>query len=369
MGGLRILSDAVVHDILINSQKDGILRLRDALLKCLVNVSKGTEKDYQPQAGVVNRPEGQKCLFRPFSSSDSFGTKIVVTPAPSSKAAGALHGIVTLCDQDGYPTGIINAEELTGYRTSLSALIPYIWRRYTDKIVVFGAGKQALWHLRLALALRGDEVKSIVVVNRSEERARQLISRIKDENQRLWKSLTTIDYLAPSSPDYEATIKEHLSVVDAIFCTVGTTSPLFPADYITKGRKTNRYPFISAVGSWQPNMIELDPELLLFAAGNVGEGFQRSKESKGAVLTDDREGALHHAGEVIQSKLQPDSLVEVGEVELSRQAGDNKDLLKWVEEGLVVYKNIGVSTTDLAIGNALLAIAEEAGTGIIVPEF
>ncbi|KAF9870232.1 proline utilization protein [Colletotrichum karsti] len=369
MGGLKILSDSVVHDILINLNNDGIFRLRDSLLKCLVDVSNGSERDYQPSVGVVNRPEGQKCLFRPFSSSASFGTKIVVTPAPSSKAAGALHGIVTLCDQDGYPTGIINAEELTGYRTTLSALIPYIWRRYTDHIVVFGAGKQALWHLRLALALRADEIKSITVVNRSEDRAQQLISRIKEENAQRWKSSTTIEYLGSSQPDYDTKIREHLAIADAIFCTVGTTSPLFPADYMTKGRKTARYPFISAVGSWQPDMIELDPNLLIHAAGDVGEGFRRSKESKGAVLVDDREGAMHHAGEVVQSKLPFESFVEVGEVARSQETGSNPELLRWIAEGLVVYKNIGVSTTDLAIGNALLALADERGAGVSVSDF
>ena len=33
------------------------------------------------------------------------------------------------------------------------------------RIVVFGAGKQALWHVRLALALRGDEIKHSAIVN------------------------------------------------------------------------------------------------------------------------------------------------------------------------------------------------------------
>ncbi|KAL0935531.1 proline utilization protein [Colletotrichum truncatum] len=369
MSSLRVLNDACVHDILINLPKDGILQLRDTLLECLINVSNGSERDFQPSVGVVNRPEGQKCLFRPFSSPEYFGTKIVVTPAPSSKAAGALHGVITLCDKDGFPTGIINAEEVTGYRTSLCALIPYIWRRYTDRIVVFGAGKQALWHLRIAIALRGNEIKSITVVNRSEQRAQHMIDRINEENKKRWKSSAEIEYLNPSRSDYDTILQGRLGIADAIFCTVGSTSPLFPAHFITNRSNTERYPFISAVGSWQPDMIELDPQLLLHAAGHVDKDFCWKGNSTGAVLVDDRQAALLHSGEIVRSRLQGDNLVEVGEIEILQKQANNAELSKWVKEGLVVYKNIGVSTTDLAIGTALLAIAAGEGIGVLVNDF
>lgn len=368
MSGFRVLSDDVVHDILINLSKPDILRLRDSLLECLMDISTGLERQYQPEVGVVNRPEGQRCLFRPFSSSTSFGTKVIVTPAPSSSAAGSLHGIIAVCDQDGHPTGVINAEEVTGYRTALSALIPYMWRRHTDNIVVFGAGKQALWHLRLALALRGDEITTITIVNRSEQRAQQLITTIKEENQARWKSPSTFEYLDPSLSDYQARLQYRLAVCDAIFCTVGTTAPVFPSQYVTNGKR-NRYPYISAVGSWQEDMMELDPELLVYAIKNADESLRQGSGSKVAVLVDDRTSALKHSGEIVQSKVATEHLVEIGEVETSRRLGQNNHWLSSLEDGLLIYKSIGVSTTDLAIGNAILAFAEEQSVGIEIPNF
>ncbi|KAK5633594.1 hypothetical protein RRF57_009308 [Xylaria bambusicola] len=131
MGKFLVLGDSDIHDILINLSTTEILTFRDALLQCLRDYSIGAEREYQPAPGVINRPEGQKCLFRPFTSSDSIGTKIIITPAPTSKAAGALRGIVTMCDADGTPSGILNAEEVTGYRTALIALVPCLWRRYS----------------------------------------------------------------------------------------------------------------------------------------------------------------------------------------------------------------------------------------------
>lgn len=369
MGSFRVLSDSAVHDILINLPRADILGFRDTLAQCLVNFSTAQERKYQPPAGIVNRPEGQRCLFRLFTSPSNVGAKVIVSPSPSSPAAGSgLHGMIALCDQDGLPAGVLNAEEVTGYRTSLSALIPWLWRRRTDNIVVFGAGKQALWHLRLALALRGDEIRSVSVVNRSADRGRQLVERIGRENGERWKSAAKLEYVDPSREDYDAWLQSNLAVADAVFCTVGTTTPLFPAKYVT-GEKRERQPYVSAVGSWQPNMIELDPSLLQHVVGHPELGFRWEGGSGGVVLVDDREGTSDHSGEVVESKLKAENLVEVGEVEELKRRGDNPELGRWIEDGLLVYKSVGVSLTDLYAGNAILSLAEKRGAGTVIPEF
>lgn len=369
MGGFRVLSDNAVHDILINLPRADILGFRDTLAQCLVNFSTAQERKFQPPAGIVNRPEGQRCLFRLFTSSSNVGAKVIVSPAPSSPAAASgLHGMIALCDQDGLPAGVLNAGEVTGYRTSLGALIPWLWRRRTDNVVVFGAGKQALWHLRLALALRGDEIRSVSVVNRSAGRGRQLVETLGRENRERWGSAATLEYVDPSRPDYDAWLESNLAVADAVFCTVGTTEPLFPAKYVT-GEKRERQPYVSAVGSWQPNMIELDPALLQHVVARPDLGFRWAEGSGGVVLVDDREGTSDHAGEIVASKLKAENLVEVGEVEDLRRRADNPDLVRWLEDGLLVYKSVGVSMTDLAAGNAILALAEKRGAGTMIPEF
>lgn len=369
MGGFRVLSDKAVHDILIDLPRSDILAFRDVLAQCLVDFSTGSEREHQPTPGIVNRPEGQRCLFRPFTSATSVGTKLIVTPAPSSAAAGGLHGMLALCDHDGLPAGVLNAEELTGYRTSFSALIPWLWRRRTDNIVVFGAGRQALWHLRLALALRGDEIRRVSVVNRTAARATHLIDTITSENEARWRSPAALEYVDPARDDYDSWLESHLAAADAVFCTVGTTSPLFPARYVAGGHR-ERQPYVSAVGSWQPNMIELDPALLQHVAGRAHHGFKWADGSPGGtVLVDDREGTLHHAGEVVESGLGPESLAELGQVEELRRRADNPALLHWLEDGLLVYKSIGVGMTDLAAGNAILGLAEKRGAGTMIPEF
>ncbi|KAI0798382.1 hypothetical protein GGR55DRAFT_684692 [Xylaria sp. FL0064] len=364
MGNLLVLGDSDIHDILINLSKPEILTFRDALARCLRDYSVGAEREYQPAPGVINRPEGQKCLFRPFTSCEGVGTKIIVQPAPTSKAAGALRGMIAMCDEDGLPSGILNAEEVTGYRTALIALTPYLWRQHTEKIVIFGAGKQALWHLRLALALRGDEIKSITVINRTVSRAEELLVKVKEENNGRWKSSATMQHIDPSRSDYQECLKMHLSTADAIFCTVGSTEPLFSASYVITGGR-ERQPYISAVGSWQPDMIELDPELFRQAVRRISP---RSKA--GSVLIDDRKWVLQHSGEAARSKIEPEHLVEIGEIEKLQSAeGDEQSLQNWMKEGLLIYKSVGVGMTDLAASNAILAIARERRLGTTISNF
>lgn len=357
------LSESVVRDVLINLSRDEIISIQNELTKSISDVSLGEEGQYQPEVSHVNRPNGQRTLFRPFTSPTSVGTKMVVEPAPGpSGERPPIHGIVAVCDQNGLPTGILGAEELTGFRTALSALVPYMWRARTDKIVVFGAGMQALWHIRLALALRGSEIESITVVNRSVSRAEALLVKVRAENEERWGSRCTFHCLDPNGASYDAEVETHLSQANAIFCTARSTAPLFPARLVTQERPDGHGPLVTAVGSWQSSMLELDPAILQHAAGLMHAG------RSGAVLSDDRDSALKNSGEIVQSGIKGEDIVEVAEaLEVRRQGAsvpNRPGLSKTFEEGLLVYKCIGVSVTDLAVGNAILSIAKAKGMGI-----
>ncbi|EME41986.1 hypothetical protein DOTSEDRAFT_154448 [Dothistroma septosporum NZE10] len=359
MTSCLVLPDSAVKDILTNLSRDEIIAFQDAIGHSLKDYSVSNEREYQPDSGVVVRPNGQKALWRPFTSSTSVGTKIIVDPAPQKNGGRSpLHGILTICDDQGLPTGIINAEEVTAFRTSMSALLPFRWRRRVEYIVVFGAGKQALWHSRLALAIRGSEVRSIVIVNRTKARAEGLVDQLVDENQRSWKSQTEISCLDPAASDHKNLLRERLTEADVVFCTVPSVEPLFAADDIGKSKRPDQ-PLITAIGSWQPNMIELDPELL-----------RRLVNTGGRVVVDDMKTCLHHSGEIVRAKLEKEHVVEIGEVlDLKGKASQSAGNDHWYEDGLFVYKSIGVSLTDLVSGNELLKIAKKKNVGISIPDF
>ncbi|OTA95584.1 hypothetical protein M434DRAFT_393637 [Hypoxylon sp. CO27-5] len=374
MSALTILSDSAVHDLLISLSKQEIIAFQASLARCLQDFSAGTERQYQPAPGVVNRPNGQKALFRPFTSPTAVGTKIIVDPAPTrDNEKLPLQGILAICDENGLPKGIINAAEVTAYRTSLIALIPYMWRRNTENIVVYGAGKQALWHIRLALALRGDEIKSITVVNRSESRAIEMLSRIFRENEARWKSPAKIAYLDPSNPSFYDNKEATLANADAIFCTVPSKEPILHTHSVLGRGERRKTPYISAIGSWQPDMIELDPLLLRSIVYGTEGSFHLSRDLAGSILVDDIEFVKKHTGEAIWSELKVEDMIELGRVFQYRDHGgvffQKEKINRWLEQGLVVYKSVGVSVTDLAAGEQILALAKERNLGVHLADF
>lgn len=383
MSKFTVLGDGAIRQLLLGLSKEETKGFKTVIEDCLISICPGTESEYQPSPGIINRPDGQKILFRPFTSPEHVGTKIIVHPAPApasevsestaaSRNQQALHGIVVLVDKYGLPTGVLNAEEITGYRTTMNAMIPYYWRRHTENIVIFGAGKQALWHSRLALALRGEEIKSITIVNRSSERAQELIETVNENNQVYWKSSVQLKSLITTEDDSQSRLQTLLSQADVLFCTVPSKEPLFPLEYLSLDKRGGRYPFISAVGSWQPDMIEVDPAILHHVTQMPG--FNSTGGSTGTVIVDDDKHAMVHAGEIVQTGLKEDQILGIGQVLSWKREGSvgsesTDELDKWVSEGLIVYKSVGVSVTDLVTANAILELAAKKNLGTSISDF
>ena len=83
-------------------------------------------------------------------------------------------------DNLGNTTGLINAEEVTAFRTALSSTMLLKKRQSVHDLTVFGAGKQAYWHIRLAMLLRPDEIHHLNIITRNFESARKCIMRLYD---------------------------------------------------------------------------------------------------------------------------------------------------------------------------------------------
>jgi ornithine cyclodeaminase/alanine dehydrogenase-like protein (mu-crystallin family) len=107
-------------------------------------------------------------------------------------------------------------------------------------------------------------------VNPSKEQVDKLIETVSKENKTRWKSECSFQFIDTTALDYQEQIKDRLSDTDCVFCTTPSQKPLFPASYLTERSSSSRQPFISAIGSWQSDMIELDPALLHHAIAAAG---------------------------------------------------------------------------------------------------
>jgi len=111
-------------------------------------------------------------------------------------------------------------------------------------------------------------------------------------------------------------------------------------------------------------MVELEHALLHHAI-SANDGYNSvTGESRGVVLTDDRDFALQNCGEFVNSGIPAKDVVELGEIiVLKKGKGKSKQgridkTIKFISEGLVAYKSIGVSLTDLTVSNAILELVK-----------
>lgn len=274
---------------------------------------------------------------------------------------------------------------MTAFRTALAATMLLRKRENVHTITVFGAGKQAYWHIRLSLLLRGQDIKRVNIINRSFARAQPLLQEFYSEAQHDWRSGTKFSVLSTEYGEYERVLKEETRKADVIFCCTPTTSPLFPAEYLTahEGRKKGR--LISAIGSYRPHMCELHPDILRQAvAPHHHNHHHKHAATSGVVVVDSLSACLKDAGEIIQAGLGPDQLVEIGElVMLKREAEAKKTaggdahvvdkqtdgLKEWLMKGNVIYKSVGLGLMDVVVGGELVTLAAERGFGTWVDGF
>lgn len=293
-------------------------------------------------------------------------------------------GSLTILRANGEPLALINAAELTAFRTALASTLLFAKRQRVHSIAVFGAGKQAYWHLRLALTLRGADIHHVRLINRTFDGAAPLLraiyqdpswDQLRNANNKLGFSLLSADY-----GEYSRLLKDYVRDADALFCCTPSTTPLFPGGYLTRaeGRRKGRY--LSLVGSYAPHMREVDPDILKQAvAPDHGHHYHRHPaQQAGVVVVDGLDACLREAGEIIAAGVSAEQLVELGEIIMVKRAAKKEvemgkagepGLVRWLQSGNVVYKSVGLGLMDLAVGEELVALARERGIGTLVEDF
>jgi len=291
------------------------------------------QRIHQPERISIVTKTGNTTLFMPSSVTTSTGIKVVTVPAK-----GLLKGSINVFAPDGELQGVLNAAEITAFRTSLAVMIPFsLYAKDKSDIVVFGAGRQAEWHIRLALIL-AEGVELVTVVNRSwPERTVQLFKELRGK----YPGVTFDMLVQEGNPDYDSLLQVRLKQSRVIFCCTPSVVPHFPSSYLT-----SRPRFISLIGSYKPHMQEIDAATLL---------------SGDRIYVDTKEGCLSEAGELIMANVKEEQLLEIGEL--------SKDVVELADKGNVVFKCVGFGVMDVFMASELLRMAREKGLGLVVDDF
>jgi ornithine cyclodeaminase/alanine dehydrogenase-like protein (mu-crystallin family) len=444
--------------LLLQLTKQDILALQQSLADALhyystANDDNGCCQAYQPQGTSLKSKDGAKMDVLPASSEDGLGVKITtllndktfedtesvassldtlsLSQASSTTAVSSHVSSLTLFSLTGNPRAMLNTSEMTAFRTALASTMLFQKRHSVHDVTVFGAGRQAYWHIRLSLLLRGQDIHHLNIINRDFERVHHLLERLynpheapaafnpdpshvpsyrrssSEGNEVLWRP--KIQILTPSHGEYTRLLKETLRSSSVIYTCTSSPTPLFPYAILTspEGRRKGRY-----LSSIALHACEIAPEILqqAVAPAHSHRHFHKHAASGGAVVVDSIEACLQEAGEVVQAGLKPEQVVEIGElvmlkrdverrreecrskveeglddggVELGetkkrRGSGAKKDeeedkthksLTEWLTKGNVIYKSVGLGLMDVVVGGELVRLADERGIGTRIDDF
>ncbi|KAJ5788580.1 hypothetical protein N7457_003570 [Penicillium paradoxum] len=287
-------------------------------------------------------------------------------------------GSVTLLDGESLPFALINAHELTAFRTALASLMMFNRRKKVRTLLVFGAGTQAYWHIRLALVLRGEDIRRVYIVNRSFERAAKLLRDIYQPENTEWRRDVKFSAVSSDFGEYSRILKDQVRKADAIFCCTPSPEPLFPAEYLISGEGRQKGRLICAIGSYKAHMSEIHPDILRdeVSVQPAHRHWHKHIHRSGVIVVDSLDAAMKEAGEIIQAGIQPKQVVELGELLMVRDAtrgaetlDEEKSLREWAQRGNVIYKSVGLGLMDLVTGGDLVRLARERKLGTTVEDF
>lgn len=288
----------------------------------------------------------------PVSNTTTTGIKIVTVPR-----AHPIAGVINLFDpENGHLLGVLGAAEITAFRTALATMTMFV--RATgdgtgirrENIVVFGSGRQAEWHARLALLLSPPAtIQSITFVNRGRTRLQLLEEEVFPGLRGKYPGVT-MDALSQeavsSQEEYDSRLQALLAASDVIFSCTPATEPNFPYAYLQQHPKRR---FLGLIGSYKPQMQEIDTDTLLSGSGRI--------------YVDSKEACLEESGELIRAGATSDQLVEIGEV-----YGGDSGMHNGSKDN-VVFKCVGMGLMDLVIAKQVLEVAVKQGKGMNVEGF
>ncbi|KAL6416006.1 hypothetical protein AUP68_00213 [Ilyonectria robusta] len=136
---MLILSHDQVPTTLQSLSKPQCLEILSSVQHALSAISTTPSPIHQPLRTPITTSTGYTSLFMPASTSTTTGIKTVTVHIDGGPHLGAL----TIFAPNGELIGLLNAEELTGFRTALMTMLGFVERIWEvdGELVIFGAGK------------------------------------------------------------------------------------------------------------------------------------------------------------------------------------------------------------------------------------
>lgn len=284
---------------------------------------------------IVDEKQNGTFLFMPSYSPDlaAAALKIInIFPDNIDKGLSSAPAQVLLVDgATGYVNALLDGTTVTQLRTGAASGVAFdvLGRKDAKKGALIGTGGQAATQLEAMLCVRNLDV--VYVFDQNSERTQAFVEEMK----RTLKKYPTKILPAKSSD-------EAIHDADLIITVTPATSPVFD------GNKVKRGATVSCIGSYQPQMQEMDPVIL-------------KRASK--IYFDSEEAVLSEAGDILiplaEGLITKDDFTgDIGEVLLEKVVGRES------EDEIIVFKTVGIGAQDLVTAQKIYecALEKEIGT-------
>jgi len=246
-----------------------------------------------------------------------FGSKFsAVFPANPSKGKPATISTISLySSQTGEQLALIAANTLTSIKTAASAAIAtdLLARKDASRLCIIGSGLQAFDQVLAIRQVR--DIREVIVYDLDHTRAEKFVALL--EAVEGWDAKTTV------AQSTDAAVAEA-----DVLCTCTTSHrPVFNGSVLKPGTHVN------AIGSYSPDMQEIDSETVMRAD---------------CVVTEHVDGLWAAAGDMLDP-------LKKGLIDESKVNGSLGDLLKGAISGRVgassitLYESVGSAVLDLAL--------------------
>ena len=320
---MLVLSGTQVQSLLDLDQ------LVDAVEAAMIDLSNGRASMPARVAAVVPVRQGMLAAMPAFLPSAGALTTKLVSLFPENAVRPTHQALICCFDPEtGTPLAIMDGAYVTALRTAAaSALASRLLARPGSRVVaVIGTGVQALTHARMLTRLSGVQV--VRIGGRNPLRVQHIVDEL----------------VAGGVPAEAAdSIEDAVRSADIVCAASHTDRPVVRYEWLGPGTHVNSVGY-NAAGEGEVDMATIANSLVVV-------------ESRNSALAAPPSGAVELRRAIDQGLLDPDWVIELGEVAADPSTGRIED------SQLTLYKSVGVAVQDAAAAALVLRTAYERGVG------
>lgn len=271
---------------------------------------------------VLPASDHSSMLYMPCISTEQKVSIIkTVSIFPENADLPTTQGNILVTDlNDGKHIASLEASYLTRLRTGAMTAIATdkLARKDAGVLGVIGTGRMAFEQVLGVLEVR--DIRKIVLFNRTQNKAETFKKDLQDFGVEIDMKI---------ADDVNRLIEES----DIVNCATQSKTPVFDGDALKEGTHIN------GVGSFTPEMIEMDLETI-----------KKARQ----IYLDDMDGAKEEAGEII--KAVEEGIISWEDIDGSLADISSSDFLRKSDEEITLYKCVGAGYFDLAVANGVMRV-------------